>query len=287
MAGIQFSGLTNGLDTAAIIDSLMAVEALPQNALKVRLNNEQSKLSAMQTLNSAIQGLSTSASSFTTGSTWKQLTATSSNAAIAVTASTAASAADLSVTVNSTASAAKLSFADARALTDVVADPSSSLTLTLGDGSTRSVDTGDGTLKTILANLSALRDTNGKAVVSASSVSLGDGTYRTLISSASTGAGSIALSGANLDLGAATSQAGTDASIDIGAGITVTSKTNTFTDLLPGVTLTLVGADTFTVTFNSQGSATVAPIGPPLLQFTGPSGTRSLSVSAVGSIKAQ
>ncbi|WP_300682336.1 flagellar filament capping protein FliD [Nocardioides sp.] len=239
MATIQFSGLASGLDTSSIITQLMAVETLPQDALKTRLSTEQTKLSTMQSINSAIQALGTAAASFSTGSTWKQLTATSTNSSIAVSAGTTATAANLSLTVNSTASAAKLSFADAHALTDVVADPSSSLTLTLADGTTRSVDTGDGTLKSVLANLNALKDDKGQSVISASSVSLGDGTYRVLLGATTTGAGSLDLSGANLNLGAANSVAGTNASIDIGAGVTVTSSTNTFTDVLPGVSITL------------------------------------------------
>jgi flagellar hook-associated protein 2 len=68
---------------------------------------------------------------------------------------------------------------------------------------------------------------------------------RLLVTATQTGAGSISLSpsdGSTL-LGGATSAAGTDASVSLGAGITVTSSSNTLTSLLPGVTVTL-GAGT-------------------------------------------
>ena len=36
MAGIQLSGLASGLDTASIIDSLMAVERQPRTRIEMR-----------------------------------------------------------------------------------------------------------------------------------------------------------------------------------------------------------------------------------------------------------
>jgi flagellar hook-associated protein 2 len=198
-------------------------------------------LAALQTVNSAVQALGTSAQSFFTGSTWQQLTATSSDSAISVTADATATAANLNVKVIQRATAAQVSFAAPHALTDLIADAGGSLSLGFPDGSTTSVATGDGSFKTILANLAALKDASGNPLVNASSINLGGGTYQLLLTAGSTGGGPnpISLSGANLNLGLANPTPGQDAKIDLGAGVVVTSRSNTFTDLLPGVDLTL------------------------------------------------
>lgn len=241
MTGIQFTGLGSGLDTQSIISQLMQVESIPQTNLKNRMTAQQGQVTALQTINSAFSSLKAAAASFASGSTWSQLSTSSSNPAVKVTASSAATPADLTVTVNATATSAKLSFATSHALTDVVADPSSSLTLSLPDGSSVSVATGDGTLTSVIAGLNALRDADGKPLVTASPVNLGNGQFRLLVTSTTTGSGGLDLAGAALDsgLGAVTSIAGSDASISIGAGLTLTSRTNTFTSVVPGVDVTL------------------------------------------------
>ena len=83
-APISFSGLASGLDTSSIISQLMSVESQPQTDLKNRVATEQTQVSALQGINTALAALASSADSFTTGSTWTQLAATSSNAAHAL-----------------------------------------------------------------------------------------------------------------------------------------------------------------------------------------------------------
>ncbi|HWU21194.1 MAG TPA: flagellar filament capping protein FliD [Nocardioides sp.] len=243
---ISFSGLASGLDTTGIINQLMSIEAAPQTAIKNRVATEQTQVSALQALNSTLAAISTSSDSFRTGSTWTQLTATSSYPAVSVSATSAAQQGALSLTVNSVATAARLGFSTPAALTDVVvAPPGSSLDVGLADGSTVAVAVGDGTLASVITALNGLKDANGKALLSASAVTAGNGQVRLLVSAAQTGAGSLSIAptaGGTL-LGGATSVAGTDASIDLGAGITVTQSSNTFTSLLPGLTVTL-GAGT-------------------------------------------
>lgn len=247
-APISFSGLASGLDTASIISELMSVESQPQTALKSRVASEQTQVSALQSINTALAALVSSADSFTTGSTWTQLAATSSNAAVSVTAASTATPTNLTVQVLSTATPAQLSFTSAKELTDLVATPNTNLTLTTADGTALSVNTGDGTLQTLVTNINAATTgaTGAKPLVTASLVGAGtaaDGQpqYKLLIASNATGAGSLSISGdsASSWIMQGTSYAGSDAQIDIGAGLQLSSSTNTFTGVLPGVDLTI------------------------------------------------
>jgi len=112
MPAIQFSGLS-GLDTSAIVTQLMSVESVPQTKLKNTLAQEQGQLSALKSINSALTSLSTSAASFSTGSTWSQKTATSSNSAITVIAASSAVASSVNVSVSDTATSAGAAFSTA------------------------------------------------------------------------------------------------------------------------------------------------------------------------------
>ncbi|MCL2541327.1 MAG: flagellar filament capping protein FliD [Nocardioidaceae bacterium] len=239
----QFSGIVSGLDTTSIISQLMAVESQPQTNLKNAVAAQQNQVSTLQSINAALVALSSQADTFNSGSTWTQLTATSSSSAVTVAATSAAPQGSLSMTVGTLASAAQLGFTTPHALTDVVATPGSSLDVTLTDGTTASVATGDGTLSSVISALNGLKDPSGKPQLVASAVNVGGGQVQLLVSAASTGAGSLSISdaGGASFFSAVTASAGSNASLTLGAGITATSTTNTFTDLLPGVTVTLGG----------------------------------------------
>lgn len=241
----QFSGIASGLDTTSIISQMMAVESLPQTNLKNAVTAQQAQVSALQSINATLAALSSQADSFRTGSTWTQLSATASNPAVTVTASSSATQGAITFTVGSVASAAQLGYTQAHALTDVVATPSSTLNITLANGSTTSVATGDGTLNSVISALNGLKDANGKQQLVASAVNVGSGQVQLLVSSATTGAGSISISdaGGAAFFAAVNSTAGSNASLTLGSGITAISSTNTFTSLLPGVDVTL-GAGT-------------------------------------------
>lgn len=247
-APITISGLASGLDTASIISQLMSVESQPQTDLKNRVASEQTQVSALQSINTALAALGSSADSFTTGSTWTQLAATSSNSAITVTAASTATPTNLTVKVLSSATAAQQSFTSATGLTDLVATPNTDLTLTTADGTALTVNTGDGTLKALVANITAAAGSSDYASppITASLVGAGldaDGQqqYKLLIASTATGAGSLTITGDSSDswIMQGTSYVGTDAKIDIGAGIQLSSSTNKFTGVLPGVDLTI------------------------------------------------
>lgn len=238
MATASISGLVSGLDTATIIDQLMQLEAAPQTKLKSRLTTEQSTLKSLQDLNNRVAALQTQAAELAKAASWATPKATSSSTAVSVTATGAAVPGSLSVTVNQTAATHRLTFADSAAGDAVVVGGGTTVELTI-DGTTTTLETGDGTLDGLITALNA-----PGTGVSATKVRLDSGEYRLLVTSGTTGAaGAFTLTngdGSDL-LSGATVQAGRDAEITIGAD-TIHSSTNTFADLAQGLTLTVSAA---------------------------------------------
>lgn len=239
-SGSSISGLASGLDTASLIDQFMTLEAASQTRLKKQVTSEQTAVSSLQTLNAKLVALGTKAETTAKPATWNALSATSSLASVSVTAAAGAAAGSLDVRVVTTARSTQLGYATAAAKTDVVTGASTSVRLTKADGSTLDVDSGDGTLSGLASAINAGSSTSG---LRATLVKASETTYRLLVESTTTGASTAGIGVTQLDgsalLGGATVRAGRDAELDLGAGLTARSSTNTFTDLLPGVTVTL------------------------------------------------
>lgn len=261
-SSITFTGLGSGLDTASIVSQLMTIEQAPQNRLKTALAKEQTKLTALQQLNTSLAALQKSADSFSSGSTWSKLNATSSSSAVKISASSSATPATLSLQVTHVATAASNTYTTAAALADTVTS-ASSLDVTLSDGTTTSVSLADGKLSTVISSLNGLKDASGTPLLSATAVSTGDGRYRLVVGQVATGAGSLTITeggtGADLLGGAdpAISTGGSDASI-VAGGIHLTQRSNTFTSLMPGADVSLTPAaegTTTTLSISDDGSS--------------------------------
>ncbi|WP_370290465.1 flagellar filament capping protein FliD [Nocardioides sp.] len=255
MAGTSsVGGLASGLDTASLVNQLIALEARSQTKLKTQVSSEQSKVGALQKVNTALQALSTAAGGFTgaassssTTNPWTTLKATSSNAAVAISATSAAAPGQFTVTVNQTALSHQLAFTEPHARTDVVTGAGTSVTLTRSGQPDLTISTANGTLDELAAAINGA-DAGVRATLVRTGSASGVDQYRLLVESSTTGAGQAFgltdAGGADL-MGGTTVRAGRDASIDIG-GITATSSTNTFADLVPGVTVTLASNATGT-----------------------------------------
>ncbi|MDT0200815.1 flagellar filament capping protein FliD [Nocardioides sp. AE5] len=238
MATSSISGLATGLDTAGIIDQLMQLEALSQNKLVNRLSGEKSTLASLQSLNSATAGLASKAAALKDPANWTPITATSSHDSVRVSVGAGAQQSSFSMSVDQVATRHRLQFTAAASLDDIIVAGGTTLRLTVG-GETRGLETDDGTLAGVVRALNA----SGTGLT-ATTVKLDDGSHKLLVQSIGTGAaeqftltnsdGSDLLSGAVVN-------AAQDARITI-EGNTVHSSTNTFTDVVPGLTITL-GAD--------------------------------------------
>lgn len=240
----SISGLASGLDTATIINQLMQLEKAPQDRLKTRISSEKLVLSSLQALNKTAAGLATKAEALAKESAWQPLTATSSTTSIGVSTTSSASPRSLTVTVTSVAATHQLGFTDAHGLSDVVTGASTKVVLNRYDGTPVELETTTGTLQGLVDAINQPANATG---LSATVVKQADGGYRLLVESTKTGAAEdfdlTALDGSAL-LGGATVRAGSNATISLGAGITATSATSTFADVVPGTTITLGAAAT-------------------------------------------
>lgn len=269
MAGTSsIGGLASGLDTASIINQLMALEAASQTKLKTQVTTEESKVTALQKLNTALQSLATAAGALGSGSSatssvWSSLKATSTNTGVSVSATTSAAAGGFTVTVGQTALSHRLSFTDAHARTDTVTGATNSVLLKRAGEPDLQIDTANGTLEELAAAINGA-DAGVRATLVKTGTSGGVDQYRLMVESSSTGGDQTFeltdSTGAAL-LGGVTVRGGQDAVIDIG-GITATSSTNTFSEVVPGVTITLAsnatGSSDVTLARDAEGTSAAA-----------------------------
>lgn len=243
---IQFSGLASGLDTASIISSLMQVEQVPQQQLQTRMAAEQSQVSALQSINSSISGLSDAAKTFMTGSTWTQLAAKTSNSSFSVTASSTSTPASVSVSVTQSAAGASSILSASAAQSAFAANSTYTITGADGKSSTFSVG-GTGSVSDIATAINAATKTSGLSAVvidpTGSSPSL------ELVSSKTGATSNFTITDAGgaklLDTSdtsttpptGVTTTAGVDAQLKVD-GVDMSSASNTLT-IMPGVQLTI------------------------------------------------
>ncbi|AIV40077.1 flagellar filament capping protein FliD [Curtobacterium sp. MR_MD2014] len=261
---LAIDGLVSGLKTSDLINSLMTIEQVPQTLLKNKLTDTNSFVSSLQTINSLVQTLATKAGDAAKATSLDVYAAKSSSTGVTVATDATASAGSVSFQVGSTA-AAHVGVTAAMSTWASAAEP---LTLVGADGKKTTVTPASGSLDDAVSAIN-----KAGAGVTATKVAAGtdtDGTklYRLQLTATKTGAAaSFALyRGTSDDVtagtatnvftqpGAAVVTQGKDASVTLWAGTaaaqTVTSATNTFDDLLPGldVTVTQTTTDPVTVT---------------------------------------
>lgn len=235
----SISGLGSGLDTASIVEQFMQLEAASQNRLKSRLSTEKSVLSTLQSLNTKLAALATRAGDLLKPAAFNAVTATSSEAKVAVSATTSASPASFSIRVDQTAVSHRLELATAVGTTTPGTVPTT-VRLDRLDGTTPVDLTSDGTLGGLVA---AINDPANATGLRATAVRVGTDQFRLVVESAATGAaGDFTLTSAadgSALLGGAAVRQGRDAQVTVGDTIVATSSSNTFAELVPGVTITL------------------------------------------------
>jgi flagellar hook-associated protein 2 len=239
------SGLVSGLDTSTIISQLMQLEAQPQTALKNTLTATQTAVTSYQSLNTKFQALLTAAQKLQDSATWGARTAASSDASVAASATAGALGGSLTFTVNQLASAhSLLTAASTASLTDTSTFTLSggSFQLVANDGTTTTVTPTDGSLTSVVNAVNA-----AGAGVRAAAVQVAPGQYKLQLTSATTGdTSAFTVNGLNGLGGTGVVQQGQNASIHVGsatAGFDVTSASNTFNGVQPGLTFTVAKAD--------------------------------------------
>jgi flagellar hook-associated protein 2 len=234
---VTFTGLSSGIDTAALVNQLVAAERAPADALASKQADLNTQKSIVGSLSSALAALGTVARGMDIATEVQPRIATSSDAHVTVAASSGATATVHDVRVKQLA---RGQITGSRTFTSASAG-------VLGDG-TLSITTGTTTKSIAYSATDSLADIaskiNGAGVAASASV-LFDGTsYRLMVASSATGTAaaptftdggdSLQLSDPdNIKIGAK------DAIVAID-GVDVTRGSNVIGDAVAGLTLTLV-----------------------------------------------
>jgi flagellar hook-associated protein 2 len=278
MGALSFSGIASGIDSQAIIDSSVASARLARvtpNQTKVGELEETN--TALQTLGQKLGALRTTLQQFTSlsGGGVSKTGSSSKESVVGATASNAAINGSYDVTVNTLAKNHTYSFDQTYSasssplqstLTGAESEAERTITFTVGTGSyqeTVSVVVTDGAY-TISQFVSDFNTAATKA--EASLVNIGTETspsYKVVISGSYEGTekGTIsrtALGASLTNLTSYAESAASNSSISISGIGTITRSTNSISDVIPGVTLTLASAGTATVKIAEDAATTTA-----------------------------
>jgi flagellar hook-associated protein 2 len=242
MATIPVGGLATGLDTNGLVEQLMAVDRQSVTLLQTKKVKSQAQATAFQDLNSRILTLKSRAESLRDPATFFARSVTSSSEAIATaTAGPGGSRGAYTLTVTALARGSIATAGATRAsVTDPVAAAAGSVQFKLGaTGSVIAVAVDATTTLDQLAR--AINDKN--AGVRASVVNAGTSAlpaWKLTLASNGTGASNdIAIINDATTLGIASTQTAVDAAFSLSGLGSFTRASNTFSDVLDGVTITL------------------------------------------------
>lgn len=258
MGGFVVDGMVSGLDTSNLIKQLIEAERAPQRKMESAKSSLQTTIKAFTELNNKFKAIKDAAEKLSAPADWDQHTATTSDKAVATATVTGTpTPGSLTFTVTQLAEAHTVVASTGVADTDTTVVATGDFTI--GGTTFTAAEYGGGTLAEV-AN--AINDSD--AGVSATIVKVADGDHRLQLTSKSTGtANAVVVGGGNLAaLGTFnTITAAADATIEVGdplaGGYSISSSTNTFADVLPGMSFTAVseGTATISVSRDAEGLA--------------------------------
>jgi flagellar hook-associated protein 2 len=239
-------GLATGLSTSSMISQLMQIEAAPQTRLKSKVTDAQSVVTSYQSVNTKLAALKTAADDVGQLSTWRAVKPTSTSASVTATATPGVLSTQTGNLSFDVVKLAKAQISTARVDPSADLAPGGSIQISLADGSDPvTIDLTDKP-----RDAQGIADAvNGAGIgVKASVVTTSTGDSVLQLTSAKTGvANGFTVTGLDADL--KTAVAGQDATLQVGGadedgGYSVTSSSNTFTNLMAGVTLTATKEET-------------------------------------------
>lgn len=258
-SSFNVSGLlgNNSIDTTALVSQLMQAQAIPQTQLKNQLAVEQAIKSAYQNINTRMSALQTAAQALTNPllpsdpTVWTATAATSSSAAVVASSTGQAAVGSTTFDVLQLARA-QVSTVAADVNGVVTSNPGAGIVITTG-GTAHQINLTSGTATDVASAINA-----ANVGVRASVVNTDTGAVLQLVSS-STGANA-SFTAANFDAPAQDVVTAADAKIGVGGAAagsyTVSRPTNTFSDVIAGVTFTVSApATNVTITVASDSTA--------------------------------
>jgi flagellar hook-associated protein 2 len=259
----SIDGLVTGLDTTNMIKQLMQVEAVPQNQIRNKISVQNKAVTAYQAINTKLAALATAAKAVGTVEAWGAAKSTSSSDAVVVTAKAGTSTGSLSFTVDAVAATHTQTYKAGfvASTTDAATAPvmsGSSIKVLLADGTETDITPTDASLQSVVQAINSTTDAAYKAAVVQTSpgkytlqlTATGSGGESALAKAAIAAGGTYIPAGIDLLGAVSTTTKGTDARLTIGddaiTGYSVTSATNTFNDVLPGLSITVTKKQTDT-----------------------------------------
>ncbi len=263
MANVQFGGLITGLDTNALISSLVKAEQRPS----VLLQGQKTTLQAQQGIYSAViaslAGLKSAAQNLSLADDFNRKSVSSSDPTVlTATADAAASAGSNSIIVDTLAKAQSIESIAFGSATDAIG--TGTLTIHVGADSTNiTLDNTNNTLSGLRAAINSSGAAVNAAIVNVGTSATPD--YRLVVQSKNTGTENAVTITGSLSAGAdpfigggQIVQAAADALFAVN-GLTVTRGSNTISDVVPGVTFTLLKeGDHDGVVESTDGAANLA-----------------------------
>ena len=260
---ISIGGLATGLDTNEIIDKLVAIERRPLDRLEQQVDDTEATKDSLGTIGTQLAALRTAAGKLSSIAKVLARSASSSNETV-LQAAAGSGAARGTTTLNVTQlarAAVATSTVGVASSTSTVAAGAGSFQFQVGAGAVQSVAvTGSTTLEQLAQAINDL-----DAGVTATAVNLGTTAtpdYRLQIASTTTGADqTIAIVRDDTSLAIQSTQAGLDAEFTVsGFADTFSRSTNSFSDVLPGVTINLRDEGTSTITVEDDTDAIVEQV---------------------------
>lgn len=252
----SIDGLVSGMNTTDMINKLMQVEAVPQTQIKSKIATQNKAVTTYQAVNTKLAALATAAKAVGSAETWGAAKTSSSSDAAVVTAKAGTPTGSLSFTVDSLAATHTQTFksGSVASTSDASGSPvmsGSYLKVLMADGTETDVIPTDASLNSVVQ---AINNTSN-AAYKAAAVQTAPGQFTLQLTATGPGAGSALAKAAAANggvytpggvdlLGAvSTTTKGTDAKLTIGddatTGYSVTSASNTFNDVLPGLSITV------------------------------------------------
>jgi len=251
----QATGLASGMDTASIVDNLIAADSAPLNRVKQQQSDYNVQISTLGTLVTQLQAFQTAATNLSTnGVVAIQPSATFSDF---TTSGSAKSLGTYTVNIQQVAKEAKMRSQSFSSAQDASVVPDGKLTFSIDGNTTATIDTTGKTLADIAEAINQGISGLNASVISTTSgyylnVSKQDTGYTTTADAALT-----VVSDPGLNLAVTQTAQNAKLSID---GLSVERPTNTISDVVSGLTLNLTGAsktdENVTLAANSTNTET-------------------------------
>jgi flagellar hook-associated protein 2 len=270
VGNLSSAGLGSGLDVTSIVQSLMQIESRPLEALKAQQKDITTQLSTYGKLQSYFSALRDKSSALTSLTLWSSTTATSSDAAVKVTAGAGAAAGNYEVNVATLAKSQTLTASAAASGTF----NEGSITIELGAWSGAPLDTftakagatpvaitigaGEASIESVRDKINAagagvvasiVNDASGARLSIRSKDTGAENGFRiTTAETTDDGGAATGLSALDFDPAGGSAQMtaaqmGADATLTIN-GIAITSASNTLTNVVDGLTVNLLKTTT-------------------------------------------